>query len=488
MRRLCAALTAGLLGAGVPAAAAEITRVASSGDPKNPFDLDFHIGFWRLDKQAKITREAGACITCDGMDSRTDLNELRFERSRNEMPLRLAVGLWNDLEIHLATSIVFNDDRSWRYLTDTTDSNSTIANNCLDKRFGNGVGGLFSPTCPDNVGAIPLDQRRIFEVPRKVFRGGLDDITLGVAWAPLSDKRDDTKPKWVLGFDYHLPTADPTDAFLSYDSSESRREKIGDKVHKFDVWFALSKRLGQFDPYFKVFAQLPRRAPKYYSNCDHAWGLANDARAPADDATGVLTADGNGKRFLSYPENCGDGPWDRVETGIKAPYIGGFQFGSEFYAYDDPERFQRVAVDLQLGTTYFSEGRYYNELSDALRKQLYTQDHFQLGGKLSLHARAAEYVALRLTVGLFYETEHFLTMEAIGKDRKRPAGGQPGDCILPVPPPGTADSCGNNRVDLDNAGREINPNFDFRYDLPGRRFRISEIRVLYLMATGVVNF
>ncbi len=48
--------------------------------------------------------------------------------------------------------------------------------------------------------------------------------------------------------------------------------------------------------------------------------------------------------------------------------------------------------------------------------------------------------------------------------------------------------CGNNRVNLDNLNREINPNFDFRYDLPGRRFKIQDSTTLTLMATGVVHF
>ena len=48
--------------------------------------------------------------------------------------------------------------------------------------------------------------------------------------------------------------------------------------------------------------------------------------------------------------------------------------------------------------------------------------------------------------------------------------------------------CSNGRVDLDNRAKEINPNFDFRYDLPGRRFRLSDTRTWGISVTGLVNF
>ncbi len=34
----------------------------------------------------------------------------------------------------------------------------------------------------------------------------------------------------------------------------------------------------------------------------------------------------------------------------------------------------------------------------------------------------------------------------------------------------------------------MNPNFDWRYDAPGRRFRISEVSVFELSFAGVLQF
>jgi hypothetical protein len=34
----------------------------------------------------------------------------------------------------------------------------------------------------------------------------------------------------------------------------------------------------------------------------------------------------------------------------------------------------------------------------------------------------------------------------------------------------------------------MNPNFDWRYDAPGRRFRVSEVAIFALSVGGIVQF
>ncbi len=492
---------AGALAVGATALGADITHVASSGDTDHPFGADFSVAFSYLDHKGTIAREAGACVSCSEPTS-TYLSELNYEQVTESMPIRAAIGLYKDLEIHASTGIVFSDNHSWGFAKGTDRTNSTIINNCFDKRWGNGVSptGLLSPTCPANgAGASQLFQ--VDQNGTTAYHAGLDNFVFGIAWAPMNDKRDDTKPTLVFGFDYTLPTAQPIDAYQANtwttannasngDHAPNQRGPIGDKEHKFDIWFALSKRMGRLDPYIKVFAEIPHQAPGFYTNCDHYF--EDDSTSYGNGATvstgtpagqnlpqpgtyndGRAVADLN-KHFLGYPENCGYGPWTREYTGIQDPYIGGFLFGTELNAYDDVENKRKIALDVRLGTTYVSEGRYYNELSDALRKQLYTQEYLQVGGQAGLVAKVP-YVTFRVDAGYWYQTDHFLTMESIG---------QPMPCAPGVP----AGDCGNNRVNLDNRNKEINPNFDFRYDLPGRRFRIEASTVLTLMATGMVNF
>lgn len=422
-----------------PGRAAEVTRVATAFEAQNPFDLDLSVGFSRTQRRGKITRERH-------QDNHiADVIELRFMEIDQRLPLRLALGLFEDLELRVSTAVVFNQDRLWRYpgLDDqgrviTDAKNSTVTNNCI------GLDGkVLNPDCAkSHVGAEPL-----FGVPGQSFRSGLANVTTGLTWAPMNDAKDDTKPKWAISFDYTAPTS--TLAKPTALTNESSRGDVGDRIHRFAFATALSKKLGAIDPYAKVWYVLPSVGPGAYNNCGE-FGLP----------------------LLGYKQNCGQGPWTTVETGPKPPHLAGFLFGAEFYAFDEPARHQRVGFDLQLSGQYTSEGRFYNELSDALKKLLYTEEYLSVGGSFGIYARASEFVQLRLNASLHHETEHFLTDESVGKDVD---GACKGD---------SSQRC----VDLDNRSADINPNFDFRYDMPGRRFRISEVNVFTIMATGAISF
>ncbi len=440
-RKFCCVLASALvLLAPFAASAAEVTRVASSFDEEDPFDLDLLVGFRRTQHRGKITRERHQ----EGRIA--DVIELRYTQIQQAMPVGLAIGLYQDLELHASSQLLFNDDRSWGYPgldangnPVTTDANSTVFNNCITAR-----GDLVHPDCQGDrrVGAQP-----IFPVPGQAFRGGFDDITVGLKYAILNDERDDTKPTWTVAFDYTIPSAAVN--VPSRPTSEASRGNIGEKVHRFTLTTALSKRLGAIDPYALFSYSLPTQAPNFYSNC----------RNP---------------ELLGFAENCFTGPWSLRETGIRAPHLANLLFGAEFYAYDDPVKKQRIGFDLQGTVRFVSEGRYYNELSDALGKILYTEEFMTVGGQFGIYAGiGSEYVQLKLLLnaGLYHNTEHFLTNESVGKDLDNACRGEPGSC-----------------VDLDNRAGEINPNFDFRYDMPGRRFRISEINTFNVMARAIISF
>jgi hypothetical protein len=408
-----------------PANAAEITKVMSSFDKDMPFGLDLDVGYERDQRRGLINRENHQDGTIE------DVAELRYTEITQSLPIHLAVGLWHDLELHASLPIVLGDDRSWGYpgLDSTghvvTDANtSTVQNNCITPR------GTYN--CSDPA-AGP-----IFKTPGAAYRQGVGNLTVGAAFAPFSEKRDSSKPTWLIGFDYTYPLADAIDPTLA--TTSDKPGPLGDKVHRYTPYMAMSKRVGAIDPYIKIQAVIPVLGPDYYSNCDHPEKLA-------------------------YAENCGTGPWDRPTTGEKPPYYGTAIFGAEFWAYDDPERHQAVTIDLRGVGTFVSEGRYYNELSDALGKLLYTEQYMTLGGQITVNARAAPYVQLQLTAGYYHDTDHFLTDESVGQDLD-----------------------GNKEVDLDNHNHEINPTYDFRYDSVGRRFRISQVNVFTVAATGVLTF
>ncbi|MBS1152562.1 MAG: hypothetical protein H6Q89_4260, partial [Myxococcaceae bacterium] len=318
--------------------AAEATRVASSFDDKHPFGMYLDVGFERTQDKGKITREWYEARE-GGL---TDVSELRYVLYDVRLTLDAHIGLYKDLEFHFGVPIVFQQDRLWNFSQDTDPTNTTIYRNCAD------ASGMGCTTPGAGTG-------RLFEVgdamgnPSASYRGGLGDLTFGLAYAFFSQARDDTKPTWVVSVDYTAPTSPALNPSIV--TASDKRGPIGDRIHRYKFSTSISKRIGPLDPYFVLHYTLPWLGPGAYSNCD-------DASASR----------------MGKPGNCGVAIWDREETGVTPPHVGGFAFGNEFNLFERAAMHQKIAIDLRAWLTYTSEGRYYNELSDMLGKLLYNSD------------------------------------------------------------------------------------------------------------------
>ena len=425
MFRLRAVLAALMLVAPLAAHAAEITRIASSFDEDDPFDLVLDVNFERTTSRTKIVREQ--LTSAGGLSEAT---EVWHKGTDTRLNMELAIGLYRDLEFSFGMPLILQQNDGYGFVSGTNNSNSTIINNCLRPD-----GSLLSG-CPPNATGL-------FRVPSTAKRGGLGNMRFGLAYAFFNQNRDDTKPMWIVGLDYEAPTAKVRDPSLD-NTDTGERGNVGDRVHKYTFYTSLSRKMGVADSYFRVHYTLPVAGPGIYSNC-----FNQDNDPPT----------------LGTPENCFTGPWSRKETGIKAPHMAGFMFGTEFTAFTDKNKGQRFAIDLRTLGTYVSEGRYYNELSSALRKLLATQDYFQVGGQVGAVASAGEAFSLRASGTFLYNTDHTLTNEQIGKDLNN-----------------------NTVVDVETSPNELNPNFDFRTDLVSRRFRATESKTFRLELSAAFAF
>lgn len=403
--------------------AAEITRVASSFEKDDPFGLFLDFTFDRTQDRGKIVREWYQ----DGTNQ--DVTELRYSKYETALGIDAHIGIFRDVELHVGVPIIFQQDRYWGFAALTDAGNTTLYRNCGDAA-GNGC----------NSPGAGTDQLFAVGNPSSSFRSGLGDLTASLAWAPFVQKKDPSKPTWVMRFLYTAPTANLLNPSVA--TSASARGGIGEKLHKFGFSTSLSKRLGAAEPYFELHYTLPIRASGFYSNC----------------------ADASAAR-QGHPENCGKNGWAPDETGIHPAHTGGIAFGIELTPYENAEHFQRFTIDFRTFANYTSESRSYNEMSDLLGKLLTTSDYGTIGGQVGFVGQAADFLMLRGSGSIAYNTEHFLTGEVIGKDLN-----------------------GNGVVDVSTAPEEINPNYDFRVDRPGRRFRIQEQLIFRLMITAVFNF
>lgn len=428
MRHLSAVVLSAAVVCPSLASAAEVTRLASSFEEEKPLGLFLDVDFERTQTRSKIVREA---TQDSGGYHVEDVAEAWYRKIDSRLNFDLRVGLYRDVEFRAGVPLVFQQDETWDFVKGNSPANSTIFSNQL---CANGQTG---PGC-----AQPL-----FAIPTSTYRGGLGNLRFGLSWAVFNQVRDETKPTWVLGFDYEAPTAERLDPSLP--TSPDARGGFGDRNHRYTFSTALSRRIGVADPYFRASYTVPVRGPGAYSNCEHP-----DARS------------------MAVPENCGKGPWSRDETGIHAPQTAAVLFGTELHAYDNPKKQQGFFIDLHGSARYVGPGRYYNALSGALGKLLSTEDYLLIGGGVGLNAKPADFFRLFATTNVSYATEHLLTAESVGQDVNGNGAVDLPDFSNPADP---------NRI-------EVNPNYDLRVDSPSHRFRASEMSVFELRLGAEFSF
>ncbi len=442
------------------AGAAEITSVASRGTPGKAFDLRFTLRWDRFQEMAQITRELPTPPSPENPAGGTaEGDELRYARKVNTVVPRVAVGVTEDLEVHFEWPYVLGDDRSWH--------------------FGQGAGGVPSGGAPPdhlstietndvNANGLPCDPAvnggvcPLFPVAPEttVYHGGrAGDLKAGIAWGIFDDRKDPTKPFWLVGLDVTFPTAARYDPIAGRDmnsalwasphSAPGNPAAVGEKVWKWDFQTALSKRMGPMDPYVKAHVMFQTRSSSTYSNCEHAAEL--EARVnPEMNSQAVANCATQGSR-----------------ADAKLPWIAGLTFGTELVPYENEAERQRVAIDFRLFADYTSAQRFYNELTDMNGKLNWTDDYVTMGGFFGLYLRASKFVSLQATAALSTATPHWLTGESLGNGRTWPP-------------------LGANGITADPS--QMNPNFDWRYDAPGRRFRIAEVSNFTMTFAGVLTF
>ena len=450
--------------------AAHLTDVADAMDERHPVEVDLDFGYTHLKRQAKITRENVQMDPATQKRGIVLVDELLPTETTDQLDFRLNVGLYHDLELHIIAPLLLGQKQEWGFATVngvSVQPVSTLQNNKINLSGCNATGACDA--------ANP-----ILPTPGQSLRAGFKDPTIGIAWGPINEEReqqlrpdlfppDHAVSTWVLGIDYTLPlpgdvddpgkfiipapspqTSPPTGPTMAANAGTASHPVIR-KAHVFSPWTAFSKRFKVLDPYFGVRANLPipvggsSAGDGSYDNCWHPDQLA-------DVAT----------------QNCANAAW-KGETGYKPAYTGAFTFGTELVVVDDKAAQQKVAFDLHTEITWFSPSRGYSQVSDALGKLTYEEEHVQALTTLGFYGRIARWLHVRVSGTLGVDTPHFLTAENIGKDLN-------GDGQVQI-------SAGAATKSL-----EQSPSYDFRLDQPGRRLRAEAIFIWGVSGALALNF
>lgn len=433
-----------------PAGAAEIARVASS-EPGNPFDLHVSIRWDREQQRGLITRERADLSVNPPFGAVVNGEELRYTRVRNVIVPRVALGVYRDVELHLEIPYVLADDHGWRFALVE----------------GIPVGGIPAPTSGIETNGVDAMNQPCATTPcplfavgpsTTVYHGGrAGDAKVGLSWGVFNDRTDDTKPFWLVGFDVTLPTAtlyDPAAGragatWASPHSSAGSVGAFGEKVWKWDLHTVMSRRMGPIDPYFRAHVTGMSHSSATYSNCDRVADLA---------AFGVP------QMSNAAVTNCADPGW-RDDAAAQLPWIAGLTFGTELIPYEKRSEDQKVSFDVRVWADYTSAQRFYNPLTDATGKLHKTDPYLTMGGFLGMYLRASRFVSLHASASLATQTAHFLSGERLGRS-----------------------DVGSGDVSGVTDNPSLNPNFDWRWDSAGRRFRLSETSVFGLSVAGVLQF
>ena len=409
--------------------AARITNVADAADERHPLEVDLEATYTHLRSLTTLTREQ---TTAGGIQLN---DELKHVRTVDALDLRLAIGVWHDLELHASAPLFLRDLQSWS----PAGGSGTLATNTVS------ISGC---AVPGSCTAV----QPILPVSGQSQRAGFGDPTVGIAWGPVNEERDlrlrpelfpEGKPAatWVIAFDWTLPlpggkVSDPSRFGMASGSPVSAGTESR-KAHVFTLSTAFSKRYRVLEPFLGLSASAPFAGKGAYDNCSHPELLADVAAV-----------------------NC-KGAW-AGETGYQPPYQAQVTLGAELVALEDVKSDQRLSFEVRGDLRWHGPGRDYTQVSDALGKLTSADEYVTTGGTLGLYGRLARWLHLRVTGSVAVDSAHFLTHEDIGKIVISGGTGQPA---------------------LDQ-----NPLYDFRLDQVGRRLRAEPSVTWGVAGTLSLNF
>ncbi len=340
MRKLLSLLSLASVGLvalpGVTAQAAEVTRVASSFEEDNRFDLHFGVAYTFNYKQAAILREWNDGTPAD--DQNRLVKDLIYRQQRHTITPDLEIGLWHDLAVYFALPIVLADTRSYGF--------DQRADDCV---FGDGVPPAPQATCVNKNNSTTLrdeiiprdgidatanspfaeftgaDTEAIFKGP---VRRGLDQLHVGLKYGILNQNKRSHMPNWVIGAEGRFAVGKAMRFSRDIVASDPEgNTRVGRRIHELGFWTSLSRRYRFLDPYFTAFWRQSIRA--------------------------------NGSIFQNFSEAG-------AQTSVQPQSTAGITVGTEIVPWERKAKDLKVAIQLQGSATLHYGGRGYSEIWELL--------------------------------------------------------------------------------------------------------------------------
>lgn len=259
MRKLCGLLPLlGLyFGFSATTQAADVTRVASSFDGDNKFDLNFGVGYDFNFKKAALLREWSDANNPNS----TVVRDLLYQQFRHVVTPTLEIGLYKDLAVYLNVPIVVADQRTYSFdqqadpckygdgasISDPAtcvnrDNSTTIRDGIVPR------GGFDATSDLPYTNIAGADSKTLF---KGATRRGVDQLHVGLKYAILNQDRLSHMPKWVIGIEGRFSIGKPMT--FTRDLENASNTSVGRGMHELGIWTALSRRYRFLDPFFTAW-------------------------------------------------------------------------------------------------------------------------------------------------------------------------------------------------------------------------------------------
>jgi hypothetical protein len=452
MRRAWAVLLVAVAAGAVspPARAADVTDVASSFDEDNPFDFRFRVRYDHTEKRGQIKRELEGLSPTQS--SIATLRDLAYAQTRDTLSLRAEVGLFQDLMLHAELPIILGEQASYGF-----DQAAGSACRFAPDPMPNCVNEMNSTTIRDGIVGAPAMGTEVFKGASRGASGGsgldaFDTFNFGLTWAPVSQKRDDTKPTWILAVEPQISIGN----IKAFDRARpTANHAVSEGVHRLYARTAISHRWRWIEPYMAFWYMYP---------------------IPRGDSL-----------FKDY------GPSQSLKNPMQQ---GGTIFGTELVPFERPKDGHKIFIDLRGRLEGHFAGKGYSEAwellasapplgcdmaqsgynpacnpsltTNAYQGQPYTgittiENYASLGADIGLGVQVGQHARFRTSFEYTHDQAHFITGEDIGV----PAAG------------------GSGRV---TTAPEFNPAYRAVIDQVGRRYKVDNVDTYNFSVWGQIQF
>lgn len=444
MHRALALVAASALAFPSAARAAELTDVASSFEEGNPFDFRFRVRYDNSSKTAQLKREISGLSS--SQDAIGTYRDLVYKESKDVFTMRAELGLFHDLMLHIELPVILRMTEQYDFDQLASGSGCQFGGqmnpNCVNANNSTAIRDGILPAAGfdanNNGVGIAGGGKTIFRgVNRGATAGGggdaFDTLNLGLTWAPLSQKRDATKPTWIIGIEGQISIGN----IRKFDrANPGANHGVSEGVHRLLFKTAISRRTKYVEPYVGFHYMLPiARSGSLFVN----YGRAQKTKNPQMSAGTVF-----GFEAIPYEHKS-------KEYKFLIDFRGRLEGKFDGRGYS--EGFEMFASSPALGCDAA-----YNLACDASRiKNAYQgvpntglsviENHAILGADIAIGGQISKWFALKAGFSYTWQQSHAITNDDVGKPLQ-----------------------GNGRVTLPE---EFNPAYRPVVDQVGRRYRVE---------------